>query len=158
MSKIQKFTKRIEELNATDFLKNQLHVPRIHDDDRRRSVNDVFPLPENAGEIDLSFIYPNQLVAWHRHQHQSDYWFVLKGSLKVGLYDETNKKLMWVYLHERQRQVLHIPPTIWHGWRNLDPKETILMYWITKKYNLKDPDEERLPAGTFGENWDSRNI
>ena len=129
------------------------YAPRIHDDDRRRGTFDVFATPR--GDINYSFIYPGAIAAWHRHKKQTDYWHVIRGSLKVGLYDEKAKKLMFVYLHDADRRTLVIPPMIWHGWRNLDPVETILSYYISEKYALKNPDEDRMPVGSFAENWDT---
>lgn len=128
-------------------------TPRIHDDDRRRGTFDVFHTP--SGDINYSFIYPGAIAAWHRHKKQTDFWHVIKGSLKVGLYDEKKKELKWVYLHDSQRTTLAIPPGIWHGWRSISPTETILSYYITEKYDEKNPDEERAAVGDFGENWDT---
>ena len=129
------------------------YIPRVHDDDRRKGTFDVFSTPR--GDINYSFIYPGAIAAWHRHKKQTDYWHVLRGSLKVGLYDERAKKLTFVYLHDGDRRTLVIPPFIWHGWRNLDPVETILSYYITEKYDAKNPDEDRAPVGSFGEDWET---
>jgi len=129
------------------------YIPRIHDDDRRKGTFDVFKTPK--GDINYSFIYPGAIAAWHRHKKQTDYWHVIKGSLKVGLYDEKSRKLTFVYLHEKDRKTLVIPPFIWHGWRNLDPNETILSYYISEKYDPKNPDEDRAPVGSFGESWET---
>lgn len=145
-----------EEVNAKRFLDTNIIYPRKHDDDRRRSVNDVFNTPKTFGDLNISYIYPGRTVAWHRHLKQLDYWFVIKGSLKVGLYDESQKKLMWVYLHERERKTLRIPPGIWHGWKNISGEEAILMYWITKKYDPEKPDEQRAQIGSFGEDWETQ--
>ncbi len=127
------------------------YIPRIHDDDRRKGTFDVFNTPR--GDINYSYIYPGAIAAWHRHKRQTDFWHVLRGSLKVGLYDEKTKKLTWIFLHQGDRRTLVIPPLIWHGWRNLDPIETILSYYISEKYDQKNPDEDRAPVGSFGEDW-----
>ena len=129
------------------------YSPRIHDDDRRRGTFDVFGTPR--GDINYSYIYPGTAVAWHRHKRQTDFWHVIKGSLKVGLYDQKAKKLTWVYLHEADRKTLVIPPLIWHGYRNLSDGETILSYYISEKYDEKNPDEERVSIGSFGESWET---
>lgn len=129
------------------------YFPRVHDDDRRRGTFDVFGTPR--GDINYSYIYPGTTVAWHRHKRQTDFWHVIKGSLKVGLYDQKARKLTWVYLHEADRKTLVIPPLIWHGYRNLADGETILSYYISEKYDEKNPDEERAPTGSFGESWET---
>ena len=126
---------------------------RIHDDDRRRGTFDVFNTPR--GDVNYSFIYSQTTVAWHRHKRQTDYWHVIRGSLKVGLYDDVAKKLSWVYLSDADRKTLVIPPMIWHGYRNLSPDITILSYYISEKYDEKNPDEDRVPIGSFGESWDT---
>ncbi len=127
------------------------YIPRVHDDDRRRGTFDVFNTPK--GDINYSFIYPEAIAAWHRHKKQTDHWHVIKGSLKVGLYDEKANKLEWVFMHEADRKTLVIPPLIWHGWRNLDPNLTILSYYISEKYDPSNPDEDRAPIGSFGDDW-----
>ena len=132
---------------------HSFYVPRIHDDDRRRGTFEVFNTPQ--GDINYSFIYPGAIAAWHRHKKQTDFWHVIRGSLKVGLYDEKTKKLQFVYLHDSDRKTLVIPPLIWHGWRNLDAVETILSYYISEKYDESDPDEDRTPVGSFGESWET---
>ncbi len=135
-----------------NWLKKLLYKPRTHDDDRRRGTFDVFKTP--LGDINYSFIYPETTVAWHRHKKQSDFWYVIKGSLKVGLYHPDEKRLVFVYLHEHERQTLMIPPGVWHGYKNLSHNETILSYYISKKFDEQNPDEERAAVGSFGDKWD----
>ena len=127
------------------------YFPRVHDDDRRRGTFDVFGTPK--GDINYSYIYAGTTVAWHRHRRQTDIWHVIGGSLNVGLYDEKAKKLTCVYLSDADRKTLVIPPGIWHGYRNLSGAETILSYYISEKYDEKNPDEDRVPIGSFGDDW-----
>jgi dTDP-4-dehydrorhamnose 3,5-epimerase len=129
--------------------------PQVHDDDRRRAVNDLFQLPANAGQLNISHIYPGVTVAWHRHKKQTDYWYCVKGSIKVGLYHDGLGKLQWEYLHEGERRVLAIPPGVWHGYKNISKDESVLLYWVTEKYNKEQPDEERCHIGLFGDCWDA---
>ena len=58
------------------------------------------------------------------------------------------------YLSDKNFRVLEIPPTVWHGYKALEPG-TILMYYVTKKYDPED--EERTAVGTFGEEWETKN-
>ena len=104
------------------------------------------------GDVNITWAYPGRIVAWHRHQQQTDHWFVIKGYLKVGLLDvEGNHR--WVYLGENDRRVLSIPPGVWHGYMVLGDEEAVLMYYITSKYNEKNPDEERLSVEEAGIDW-----
>ena len=108
-----------------------------NEDDRAQRLIDVFEIL--PGQVNVSFINSTEhIVAWHRHFKQTDYWMCLKGSMKVGL----------------GHPVLKIPPTVWHGYKTLEPG-TILMYYVTKKY---DPEDEiRVEVGYFGENWETKN-
>ncbi len=134
-----------------------ISVPRLYDDDRARRACDVFGFTGDGtvkmeGDINITWAYPGRIVAWHRHQHQSDHWFVIKGYLKVGLLDDAGNH-RWVYLGENDRRVLSIPPGVWHGYMVLGEQEAILMYYITSKYDPEHPDEERLSIEEAGVDW-----
>lgn len=53
-------------------------------DDRGRSYCDVFPAA-GPGDINLSVLYPGTIKAFHRHQHQADYWLCARGHLRAVL-------------------------------------------------------------------------
>ena len=132
----------------------RLSVPRLYDDDRARRACDVFGFTGDGtvkieGDINITWAYPGRVVAWHRHQKQSDHWFVIKGFLKVGLLDDSGR-VRWVYLGENDRRVLSIPPGVWHGYMVLGDQEAVLMYHITSKYDEANPDEERLTVEEAG--------
>ena len=134
-----------------------LSTPRLADDDRARRACDVFGFTGDGsvrmeGDINITWAYPGRIVAWHRHHHQTDHWFVIKGFLKVGLLDD-NRHQRWVYLGENDRRVLSIPPGVWHGYMVLGEEEAILMYYITSKYDESDPDEERMTVEQGGVDW-----
>lgn len=118
---------------------------RIHQDDRGFRYCDVFDAMKE-GDINITVLYPGELTAWHRHRNQDDYMFVIKGTLKVGLCLEPDADIVWHYLSKRDGKVLHIPASIWHGTYNFTNEETILIYFITQKY---DPtDEERTATNS----------
>jgi dTDP-4-dehydrorhamnose 3,5-epimerase len=129
----------------------EITVPRLYDDDRARRACDVFGTA-TEGDINISWAYPGRIVAWHRHQKQTDHWYVVKGNLKVGLMDD-DRNVRWVYLTQDDRRTLSIPPGVWHGYMVLGNEEAILMYYITEKYNLENPDEERLTVEAAGVDW-----
>ena len=134
-----------------------ISVPRLYDDDRARRACDVFGFSGDGkvkmdGDINITWAYPGRIVAWHRHQLQSDLWFVIKGYLKVGLMDDA-RNVRWVYLGENDRRVLTIPPGIWHGYMVLGEEEAVLMYYITSKYDEENPDEERMTVSEAGVDW-----
>lgn len=135
---------------------------QFHEDDRAQRIFDPFEML--PGQINVSYVNSTKhIVAWHKHNVQSDYWCCVKGSFKVGLaipksdlpgeagdyYD-----IKFEYLSDKNIRTLEIPPGIYHGYSALEPN-SILMYYLTEKYN---PDDEiRKPVGFFGENWETVN-
>jgi len=125
---------------------------KFHEDDRAQRLLDVFPSID--GQINISYVNStNHVVAWHKHEVQTDYWICLKGSFKIGLADEAGL-IRWEYLSDKNPRVLEIPPGIYHGYKALEPN-SILMYYLTHKYNPSD--EFRAEVGQFGENWNMEN-
>ena len=124
----------------------------FHEDDRAQRLIDIFELL--PGQVNVSFISStDHIVAWHKHNVQTDYWVCLKGSLKVGLADDAGN-CKFEYLSDKNMRVLEIKPGTYHGYKALEP-ETILMYYVTHKYN--PADEIRANIGHFGENWETEN-
>lgn len=151
-------TRRAAKANSVPMVHDaRLSVPRLFDDDRARRACDVLGFTGDGtvkmeGDINITWAYPGRVVAWHRHHKQTDHWFVIKGFLKAGLLDDQGQ-VRWVYLGENDRRVLSIPPGIWHGYMVLGEEEAVLMYYITSKYNAKEPDEDRLSVEEAGVDW-----
>ena len=123
-----------------------------NEDDRAQRLLDVFSILD--GQVNVSYINStSHIVAWHKHEIQTDYWICLKGSLKVGWATE-EEGAKWEYLSDKNPRILEIPPGVYHGYKALEPG-TILMYYLTHKYNPQD--EYRAPVGYFGENWIAEN-
>jgi dTDP-4-dehydrorhamnose 3,5-epimerase len=137
-------------------------VINYHEDDRAQRLFDIFDL--TSGQINVSYVNSiKHIVAWHKHNIQTDYWCCLKGSFKVGLaipkiglpqeagdfYD-----VSFEYLSDKNFRVLEIPPGIYHGYKAIEPN-SILLYFLTEKYN--PGDELRANVGDFGEDWGVEN-
>jgi dTDP-4-dehydrorhamnose 3,5-epimerase-like enzyme len=136
-----------------------------NEDDRAQRLLDVFDIL--SGQINVSYINSTEhIVAWHKHNIQTDYWTILKGSVKVGMATPYNcgcgcasdphhsHTVTFEYLSDKNPRVLKIEPGVYHGYRALEPN-TILVYYLTEKYN---PDDEfRQCPGYFGEDWATEN-
>ena len=122
------------------------HKFKFHEDDRGQRFQDVYGDNMSESQINVTFINSTKhIVAWHKHNIQTDYWTVLKGLLKVGEFE---------YLSDKNPRVLQIKPGVYHGYKALEPG-TILCYYLTEKYN---PDDEiRANIGDFGEDWTTPN-
>ena len=126
---------------------------QYHEDDRAQRYLNVFD-ELGPGQLNVSYVNSTEhIVAWHKHNIQTDYWVCVKGSFKVGLATE-DEGTEFVYLSDRNPQVLKIPPGIYHGYKAIEPG-SILMYYLTERYNPND--EIRAKVGDFGDIWKAEN-
>ena len=129
---------------------------QYHEDDRAQRLFDVFEIL--PGQINISHVNSTEhIVAWHKHKIQTDYWFCVKGSFKVGLAipkGDGTYEVRWEYISDKNPRVLKIEPGVYHGYKALQP-ESIMLYYLTEKY---DPsDEHRAKVGDFNETWAIEN-
>jgi len=97
-------------------------------------------------QANLSYSYPNIIRAWHRHlRGQTDYFIVVKGAMKICAYDENTKELDEIIASEHRLQVVRIPGNYWHGTKTIGNKPSLTIYFVTRLYDYKNPDEERRP-------------
>ena len=124
---------------------------RVHVDDRRYFVGNLFADTLIYGDLNCVCLQPEVTIAWHRHQRQTDYLFCAKGTVKVGLTEGPGKSVRWEVLSDRQPRELVIPPNTWHGYRNIGPGLAIIVGFNTQPY---DPtDEERMAPAVMGHSW-----
>jgi dTDP-4-dehydrorhamnose 3,5-epimerase len=106
-----------------------------------------FPVQAN-----FSVTYPGTIRAWHRHvRGQTDYMVVTKGSLKICIYDEETGELDEIISSGQDLQAVRVPGHYWHGFKVLGDETAFLVYFTTRLYDYRDPDEERRP-------WDDPKI
>jgi len=103
-------------------------------------------------QANLSYSYPGIIRAWHRHlRGQVDYFIVAKGAMKICAYEEQTKQLNEIVASEHKLQVVRIPGHYWHGTKTIGNEPSLTIYFVSKLYDLKNPDEERRP-------WDDQTI
>lgn len=97
-------------------------------------------------QANLSYSYPGIIRAWHRHlRGQIDYFIVLKGAMKICAFDEKTNELDEIVSSEYKLQVVRIPGHYWHGTKTVGNKPSLTIYFVTRLYDYKNPDEERRP-------------
>lgn len=125
-----------------------------NEDDRAQRYFDVFE--KVNGQINISHVNStNHVVAWHKHKIQTDYWFCVKGSFKVGLaypQQDGSYDVRWEYISDKNSKVLTIPPGVFHGYKALQ-EGSIMLYFLSEKYDPKD--EWKVAPGHFGESWET---
>ena len=114
------------------------------------------PIFTKFGQCYVSMNYPGVVRAWHYHQKQDDFFVVVKGMIKVGLYDmregsPTRGEVSEYYLGDNNNIVLKIPVGVAHGYKPVGVEPSLLVNFPSEMYNREEPDEHRLP-------WDTDQI
>jgi dTDP-4-dehydrorhamnose 3,5-epimerase len=104
---------------------------------------------EKFGQIYMTAAYPGVVKGWHYHKVQNDNFVVVKGMIKVVLYDDregssTRGKVNEFFLGEHNPTLLHIPKLVLHGFKGIGTEESLLINCPTEPYNYKAPDEFRI--------------
>jgi len=101
------------------------------------------------GQVYMTTAYPGVVKGWHYHKRQSDNMAVVRGMMKIVLYDgregsktigEVNEFFAGVY----NPILVHIPPLVFHGFKCISPEEAIVVNTPTEAYNYREPDEFRV--------------
>lgn len=115
----------------------------------RSNWTDIFN--DEIVQSNISYSYPGIIRAWHRHlRGQVDYFMVLRGALKICAYDDredqsTKGKLVEITASSQKLQIVRIPGIYWHGTKNVGNEPSLLMYFVNRLYDAKNPDEDRRP-------------
>ncbi len=111
-----------------------------------REDDEVF---ERFGEIYFSYCYPGVVKGWHYHKKQKDNFAVVKGMMKVVLYDAredspTKEEVMELFIGDQNPKLVTIPENVVHGFKAIGNEYAILANCATHPYNYQNPDEYRI--------------
>jgi dTDP-4-dehydrorhamnose 3,5-epimerase len=106
---------------------------------------------EKFGQVYMTTAYPGVVKGWHYHKKQSDNMAVVKGMMKIVLYDSRKESATFGEINEifagiHNPVLVHIPPFVYHGFKCISGEEAIVVNTPTETYNYSEPDEFRLPA------------
>jgi len=106
---------------------------------------------EKFGQVYVTTAYPGVVKGWHYHKVQADNICVVKGMMKIVLYDarkdsptqgEVNEFIAGIH----NPILVHIPPSVYHGFKCISDEEAIVVNVPTEKYIYDSPDEYRIDA------------
>jgi dTDP-4-dehydrorhamnose 3,5-epimerase len=111
-----------------------------------RSDDDVF---QRFGQVYMTTAYPGVVKGWHYHKKQSDNMAVLKGMMKIVLYDarkgsKTFGEVNEFFAGEHNPVLIHIPPYVYHGFKCISAEEALVVNTPTAVYRYSKPDEFRV--------------
>lgn len=111
-----------------------------------RSDDAIF---EKFGQVYLTTAYPGVVKAWHYHRLQADHFVVVRGMMKVVLYDarkgsSTYGVINEFFMGDWNPILLKIPAGVYHGFKCISEQEAVVINTPTELYNYTEPDEYRL--------------
>jgi dTDP-4-dehydrorhamnose 3,5-epimerase len=65
--------------------------------------------------------------------------------MKICAYDDKTGELDEIVSSERRLQAVRVPGHYWHGTKTVGNKPSLTVYFVTRLYDYKNPDEERRP-------------
>jgi len=103
---------------------------------------------EKFGQVYFTTTYPGVVKAWHYHRKQTDHFYVVKGTVKIALYDgrensSTKGTVNEVYLGEHCPGLLRIPAGVQHGWMCVGQSQAYIVNIVSEMYDYDNPDEFR---------------
>jgi dTDP-4-dehydrorhamnose 3,5-epimerase len=123
--------------------------------DERGRLMEIFRADDNFfekfGQVYMTSAYPGVVKGWHYHKRQFDNMAVIKGMMKIVLYDSRKESATFGEINEifagiHNPVLVHIPPFVYHGFKCISEDEAIVINTPTEVYNYQEPDEFRLPA------------
>lgn len=102
------------------------------------------------GQVYMTTAYPGVVKAWHYHKKQVDNFVVVKGMVKLVLYDQREESATFgetneFFMGDRNPIMVQIPALVLHGFKAYGDSEAIIVNLVTELYNYSDPDEYRIP-------------
>ncbi|MFH2011534.1 MAG: dTDP-4-dehydrorhamnose 3,5-epimerase family protein [Pseudomonadota bacterium] len=111
-----------------------------------RADDDLFV---KFGQVYMTTAYSGVVKGWHYHKKQVDNMAVIKGMMKVVLYDSRNDSKSYgevneFFMGEHNPILVQIPPFVYHGFKCISEEESIVINCPTEVYNYDKPDEFRV--------------
>ncbi|MFA5844980.1 MAG: dTDP-4-dehydrorhamnose 3,5-epimerase family protein [Coriobacteriia bacterium] len=83
------------------------------------------------GEVYFSTVYPGVVKGWHLHESNVLNYAVVKGMVKLVLFDDregspTRGELMELFIGERDHKLVQIPAMVWNGFKGIGVDEAIV--------------------------------
>lgn len=109
------------------------------------------PVHPGFGQVYITSTRPGVIKAWYRHKTQIDQIALVKGKLKLVLFDSrksssTCDQCREMTIDEEKPSLVQIPPGVWHGFQAIGPDVAFLVHLNSVPFDFDAPDEERLPS------------
>lgn len=112
------------------------------------------------GQVYLTVVYPGVVKGWHYHKVQDDIFIVIKGMIKLVLYDQRIDSITFglineFFIGEHNPTLVTIPAGVVHGFKGNGVEPGYLINLPTEPYHYSEPDEYRIPPhdSSIPYNW-----
>lgn len=126
-----------------------------------RCDDDIF---NKFGQVYMTTAYPGVVKGWHYHKIQDDNMVIVRGMMKIVLYDaregsKTKGQVNEFFLGEHNPCLLHIPKGVLHGFKCISSDEAMCVNIPTEKYDYENPDEFRVSphSGEVPYDWSRKD-
>jgi dTDP-4-dehydrorhamnose 3,5-epimerase len=104
---------------------------------------------EKFGQVYMTTAYAGVVKGWHYHKKQSDNMAVVKGMMKIVLYDgrkdsPTFGEVNEFFAGDHNPVLIHIPPYVFHGFKCVSAEDAMVINTPTEVYRYAEPDEFRI--------------
>lgn len=120
------------------------------------------PEYQSFGEIYFSKIHPGVVKAWHHHSVMTLNYFVVTGSIQLGLWDgrkesPTYGKTQTIYLDEQNSQLAIVPPGVWNGFKGLGVGSAIVANCASSPHDPLEITRKPYNDPMFSYSWDIKH-
>ena len=111
-----------------------------------RASDEIF---RNFAQAYVTSVYPGVVKAWHYHKKQVDNFAVLRGMVKIVLYDDrpgspTRGELLEFFSGDFNPVLIQVPCGVLHGFKGVGEQEALILNLPTREYDHAEPDEFRI--------------
>ena len=101
------------------------------------------------GQVYMTTAYPDVVKGWHYHKQQTDNMVVVRGMMKIVLYDsrkdsKTYNEVNEFFVGVHNPLLIQIPPYVFHGFKCISEEEAMVINCPTEVYDYNEPDEFRV--------------
>ena len=101
------------------------------------------------GQVYMTTTYPDVVKGWHYHKQQTDNMVVVRGMMKIVLYDsrkdsKTYNEVNEFFVGVHNPLLIQIPPYVFHGFKCISEEEAMVINCPTEVYDYNEPDEFRV--------------
>jgi dTDP-4-dehydrorhamnose 3,5-epimerase len=132
--------------------------------DERGDLSEIYNAAWNIDTDPVTYVYtvtvrPGRVKGWVYHTKQADRIYTISGAIKYVIWDSrpdspTHGMINEIFLSDRNRGILRIPPFTVHAVQNIGQVDAIFVNLPTLPYNHANPDKYRVSPESVPYNFD----